>query len=63
MHTKTKLRRVDPATTTKDYTEGQKEFLRAVDNYRTRTCRQFVTPVECHDIMVSLGYQRVGVSA
>jgi hypothetical protein len=58
-----KLRGVDPATTAREYSTDEREFLKAVDSYRTKNGRSFVTPTECLRIARELGYQKWGVSA
>jgi hypothetical protein len=59
-----KLRGVNPATTDRDYSKDESEFLKAADKYKTENGRPFVSLSEAFRIMTQeLGYQKWGVSA
>lgn len=51
-------RQIDPTTCERDYTGDELEFMRAMDDYKRRSGRQFPTWSEVLEVVRSLGYQR-----
>lgn len=51
-------RQIDPTTCERDYTADEIEFMRAMDDYKRRSGRQFPTWSEVLEVVRSLGYQR-----
>jgi hypothetical protein len=51
---------VDPTTCERDYTEAEKEFLEAMQRYKQSSGRVFPTWSEVLEVLISLGYQKVG---
>ena len=57
---KTERRRhIDPTTCERDYTEDEIEFMKAMDDYKRRSGRQFPTWSEVLEVLASLGYRKV----
>ena len=52
-------RQIDPTTCERDYTDDEIEFMRAMDDYKRRSGRQFPTWSEVLEVMRSLGYRQV----
>ena len=52
-------RQIDPTTCERDYSEMEIEFMRAMDDYKRRSGRQFPTWSEVLEVMFSLGYRKV----
>lgn len=52
-------RRIDPTTSEREYSDEEREFLRAVDRYRRECKRPWPTATELLQIAVSLGYRKV----
>jgi hypothetical protein len=52
-------RQVDPTTCERDYTNDEIEFMRAMDNYKRLSGRQFPTWSEVLEVLHSMGYRRV----
>jgi hypothetical protein len=51
-------RQIDPTTCERDYTDDEIEFMRAMDDYKRRSGRQFPTWSEVLEVVRSLGYSR-----
>jgi len=52
-------RQIDPTTCERDYSDEEIEFMRAMDEYKRRSGRQFPTWSEVLEVLRSLGYRRV----
>ena len=52
-------RLVDPTTCERDYTADEIEFMKAMDDYKRRSGRQFPTWSEVLEVLRSLGYRKV----
>ena len=52
-------RQIDPTTCERDYKDDEIEFMKAMDEYKRRSGRQFPTWSEVLEVLVSLGYRRV----
>jgi hypothetical protein len=52
-------RNVNPATADRIYTDEEREFLRAIDQFQTRTGKRILAWSEVLDIFKSLGYVRL----
>ena len=51
-------RQIDPTTCERDYTEQEVEFMRAMDDYKRKSGRQFPTWSEVLEVIRSLGYRQ-----
>jgi hypothetical protein len=51
-------RRVDPTTCDRDYSVSEREFMDAMQAYKTRHCRPFPTWSEVLEVISSLGYAK-----
>lgn len=47
-----------PTTSDRDYSDEEREFLLAIEAYKTRTGRKFPTWCEALDVLRSLGYAK-----
>jgi hypothetical protein len=56
-------RHIDPTTCERDYTNDEIEFMRAMDEYKRKSGRQFPTWSEVLEVVRSLGYARTGTAA
>ncbi len=52
-------RQIDPTTCERDYSGGEVEFMRAMDDYKRRSGRPFPTWSEVLEVLLSLGYRKV----
>lgn len=52
-------RQIDPTTCERDYSGQEVEFMRAMDDYKRRSGRQFPTWSEVLEVIRSLGYRQV----
>ena len=52
-------KQVDPTTCERDYGAEEVEFMRAMDDYKRRSGRQFPTWSEVLEVFHSLGYRKV----
>jgi len=52
-------RQIDPTTCERDYSEQEIEFMRAMDDYKRRSARQFPTCSEVLEVLHSIGYRQV----
>ncbi len=52
-------RQIDPTTCERDYSGDEVEFMRAIDNYKRRSGRQFPTWSEVLEVIRDLGYRKV----
>ena len=52
-------RQIDPTTCERDYQPDQIEFMRAMDDYKRRSGRQFPTWSEVLEVLCDLGYRKV----
>jgi hypothetical protein len=55
-------RLIDPTTCERDYTDDEIEFMKAMDDYKRRSGRQFPTWSEVLEVVRSLGYVRPEVA-
>lgn len=51
-------RQIDPTTCERDYTTDEIEFMRAMDDYKRKSGRQFPTWSEVLEVLRSMGYKR-----
>jgi len=51
-------RQIDPTTCERDYTPEEIEFMRAMDEYKRKSGRQFPTWSEVLEVLKGLGYKR-----
>lgn len=51
-------RQIDPTTCERDYSGDEIEFMRAMDDYKRKSGRQFPTWSEVLEVVRSLGYKR-----
>ena len=52
-------RQIDPTTCERDYSDGEIEFMRAMDDYKRKSGRPFPTWSEVLEVLLSLGYRKV----
>jgi hypothetical protein len=52
-------RQIDPTTCERDYSGGEIEFMRAMDDYKRKSGRPFPTWSEVLEVLMSLGYRKV----
>lgn len=52
-------RQIDPTTCERDYSTAEIEFMRAMDDYKRRSGRQFPTWSEVLEVINDLGYRKV----
>ena len=52
-------RMIDPTTCERDYSEQEVEFMKAMDDYKRRSGRQFPTWSEVLEVIRDLGYRQV----
>lgn len=52
-------RQIDPTTCERDYSGGEVEFMRAMDDYKRKSGRPFPTWSEVLEVLMSLGYRKV----
>ncbi|MAG92971.1 MAG: hypothetical protein CMJ48_04390 [Planctomycetaceae bacterium] len=52
-------RQIDPTTCERDYGDAEIEFMKAMDEYKRRSGRQFPTWSEVLEVLHSLGYRQV----
>jgi len=52
-------RQIDPTTCERDYSADEVDFMRAMDEYKRRSGRQFPTWSEVLEVIYSLGYRPV----
>ncbi len=52
-------RQIDPTTCERDYSDGEIEFMRAMDDYKRKSGRPFPTWSEVLEVITSLGYRKV----
>lgn len=52
-------RQIDPTTCERDYSDGEVEFMRAMDDYKRKSGRPFPTWSEVLEVLMSLGYRKV----
>ncbi len=52
-------RQIDPTTCERDYTDEEIGFMKAMDDYKRRSGRQFPTWSEVIEVLRSLGYRKV----
>jgi hypothetical protein len=52
-------RQIDPTTCERDYSDGEVEFMRAMDDYKRKSGRPFPTWSEVLEVVRSLGYRKV----
>ena len=56
-------RQIDPTTCERDYSDDEIEFMKAMDDYKRRSGRQFPTWSEVLEVLRSMGYRRVAEPA
>jgi len=52
-------RQIDPTTCERDYSEQEIDFMKAMDDYKRRSGRQFPTWSEVLEVLHSMGYRKV----
>lgn len=52
-------RQIDPTTCERDYSADEIDFMRAMDDYKRRSGRQFPTWSEVLEVIRSMGYRKV----
>jgi len=52
-------RQIDPTTCERDYTDQEIEFMKAMDEYKRRSGRQFPTWSEVLEVVRNIGYRQV----
>lgn len=52
-------RKIDPTTCERDYTEDEIEFMKAMDDYKRRSGRQFPTWSEVLEVIRCIGYRKI----
>ena len=52
-------RQIDPTTCERDYQPAEVEFMKAMDDYKRRSGRQFPTWSEVLEVLRDLGYRKV----
>ena len=52
-------RQIDPTTCERDYKPDEVEFMKAMDDYKRRSNRQFPTWSEVLEVIRDLGYRKV----
>ena len=52
-------RQIDPTTCERDYSDGEIEFMHAMDDYKRKSGRPFPTWSEVLEVVMSLGYRKV----
>jgi len=52
-------RQIDPTTCERDYSEPEVDFMKAMDDYKRRSGRQFPTWSEVLEVLHSMGYRKV----
>jgi hypothetical protein len=52
-------RQIDPTTCERDYSGDEIEFMKAMDDYKRQSGRQFPTWSEVLEVIRSLGYRKV----
>lgn len=52
-------RQIDPTTCERDYKPDEVEFMKAMDDYKRRSGRQFPTWSEVLEVLRDLGYRKV----
>jgi hypothetical protein len=52
-------RQIDPTTCERDYQPDEVEFMKAMDDYKRRSGRQFPTWSEVLEVIRDLGYRKV----
>jgi hypothetical protein len=59
----TRRRLVDPTTCDRDYTEAEREFLLAMQDYKQSSGRMFPTWSEALEVLRGLGYEKASSEA
>lgn len=52
-------RQIDPTTCERDYSDHEIDFMKAMDDYKRRSGRQFPTWSEVLEVLHSMGYRKV----
>ncbi|QDU79992.1 hypothetical protein Pla110_17140 [Polystyrenella longa] len=52
-------RQIDPTTCERDYTNHEVDFMKAMDDYKRKSGRQFPTWSEVLEVLYAMGYRRV----
>jgi len=52
-------RQIDPTTCERDYSDHEIDFMKAMDDYKRRSGRQFPTWSEVLEVLYSMGYRKV----
>lgn len=52
-------RQIDPTTCERDYQPDEVEFMKAIDDYKRRSGRQFPTWSEVLEVIRDLGYRKI----
>ena len=56
---KERRRQIDPTTCERDYTDKEVAFMKAMDEYKRRSGRQFPTWSEVLEVLYNMGYRQV----
>jgi hypothetical protein len=52
-------RQIDPTTCERDYTDEEIDFMKAMDDYKRKSGRQFPTWSEVLEVLRGIGYRKV----
>ena len=52
-------RQIDPTTCERDYSQDEIDFMRAMDEYKRKSNRQFPTWSEVLEVLRAMGYRKV----
>ncbi|MEZ6048578.1 MAG: hypothetical protein R3C11_23985 [Planctomycetaceae bacterium] len=52
-------RQIDPTTCERDYSSDEVDFMKAMDDYKRKSGRQFPTWSEVLEVLYAMGYRRV----
>lgn len=52
-------KQIDPTTCERDYDDAEVEFMKAMDDYKRKSGRQFPTWSEVLEVFLALGYRKI----
>lgn len=58
VHESGRRRKIDPTTCERDYSNDEREFMQAVEEYKRQSGRSFPTCSEILEVVRSLGYSK-----
>ncbi len=58
MEEKSRRRKIDPTTCERDYSNDEREFMQALEQYKRQSGRNFPTCSEILEVVRGLGYSR-----